>query len=59
MASNLSKTQIDQLGERLRKRVITDADLRMLDEYRRSFSEAYEFVVVTIQHQLQLEPTGT
>jgi ppGpp synthetase/RelA/SpoT-type nucleotidyltranferase len=30
----------------------------MLDEYRRSFSGAYEFVVVRVRSELGLEPTG-
>jgi hypothetical protein len=42
MASN---TQIDRLGDRLRKGDISDEDLRALDEYRLSFSDAYEFVM--------------
>lgn len=58
MANNLSKTQIDKLGDRLRKRDITEEDLRLLDGYRRSFHEAYEFVVEAIRNDLGLEPTG-
>lgn len=58
MASEISKTQIDRLGDRLKKGEITDNDLRLLDEYRRSFSEAYEFVIVAIRNELGLEPTG-
>ncbi len=58
MASKISKTQIDRLGDRLRKGDITEADLRFLDEYRRSFGEAYEIVVTAIQNELGLEPTG-
>jgi hypothetical protein len=54
----ISKTQIDRLGDRLRKGNITDEDLRLLDEYRRSFSGAYETVVGTIRDRLGLEPTG-
>ena len=54
----ISKTQIDKLGERLRVGSISDDDLRLLDEYRRSFSAAYEFVVGVISKQLGLEPTG-
>jgi putative GTP pyrophosphokinase len=57
VASDISKTQIDGLGDRLRKGNITDDDLRLLDEYRRSFAEAYEFVVGEIR-KLQLNPTG-
>jgi putative GTP pyrophosphokinase len=54
----LSKTQIDRLGDRLRKGDITEADLRLLDDYRRSFGEAYELVVGAIRSELGLEPTG-
>ena len=38
----LSKTQIDQLGDRVRRGTLAEADLRALDDYRRSFGEAYE-----------------
>jgi ppGpp synthetase/RelA/SpoT-type nucleotidyltranferase len=55
MASN---TQIDRLGDRLRKGDISDEDLRALDEYRLSFSDAYEFVIGLIRKTLALEPTG-
>lgn len=55
---NLSKTQIDRLGDRIRQGSLTEADLRLLDDYRRSFSEAYETVVQIMHNQLQLEPTG-
>ena len=58
MAAEVSRTQIDKLGDRLKKGDITEADLRLLDEYRRSFSEAYEFVVGAIRNELALEPTG-
>jgi putative GTP pyrophosphokinase len=58
MASEISKTQIDPLGERLKKGNITEADLRLLDSYRRSFTEAYEIVVGRIRKELELEPTG-
>ncbi len=37
---------------------MSEQDLRMLDDYRRSFGEAYEVVVGAIRDQLQLEPTG-
>lgn len=53
-----SKTQIDRLGDRLRKEKITESDLRTLDEFRRSFAEAYEFVIGAIRNELDLEPTG-
>lgn len=58
MATELSKTQVDRLGDRLRKGNITEADLRLLDQYRRSFTEAYDVVVETIRKELKLEPTG-
>ncbi len=63
MTLNLSKTQIDRLGDRLRKYsalalVLQAEDLKLLDEYRLSFGEAYEHVVRTIREQLGLEPTG-
>jgi putative GTP pyrophosphokinase len=53
----MSRTQIDRLGDRL-KRDHVEADLRLLDEYRRSFSEAYHTVVSAIRQRLALEPTG-
>jgi hypothetical protein len=54
---SLSKTQIDRLGERLKLGSHTESDLRMLDEYRRSFGEAYEAVIQTIR-QHGAFPTG-
>jgi len=54
----ISKTQIDQLGDRLRQGPVTEADLRLLDAFRRSFSSAYDHVVDVIRHELSLEPTG-
>lgn len=58
MTGEISKAQIDLLGDRLRDGTPADADLRMLDDYRRSFGTAYEFVVQTIRRNLSLEPTG-
>ena len=52
-----SKTQIDRLGERLKGGPHTESDLRLLDDYRRSFGEAYEAVVRTIRQRGQF-PTG-
>jgi ppGpp synthetase/RelA/SpoT-type nucleotidyltranferase len=54
----LSKTQIDKLGERLKAGETTDQDLRLLDDYRRSFAEAYEHVVETIRSRFDLRLTG-
>ncbi len=58
LTANLSKTQIDRLGDRLRKGSPIEPDLRFLDDYRRSFGEAYETVIRTIRERLNLEPTG-
>jgi len=54
----ISKTKIDRLGKRLRKGNIAEDDLRLLDEYRRSFTDAYAAVVERIRQNLALEPTG-
>ena len=58
MAQEFSKSQIDRLGDRLKKGNIEEADLRMLDQYRRSYVEAYGIVVGAIREKLLLEPTG-
>jgi putative GTP pyrophosphokinase len=58
MAGALSRTQIDRLGDRLRKGNITEADLRLLDEYRRTFTPSYEVIIGRIRKDLGLEPTG-
>lgn len=58
MTKEISKSQIDRLGDRLKKENIDEADLRMLDQYRRSYAEAYDIVVGTIRKNLSLEPTG-
>lgn len=53
-----SKTKLDQLGERLRRREVTNDDFRLLDEFRRSFTPGYEEVLAVIRSNLNLEPTG-
>jgi GTP pyrophosphokinase len=55
---NLSRTQIDRLGNRLRLGPPADADLRLLDQYRRSFGDAYAEVVAVIRTELHMDPTG-
>ena len=55
---SLSKTQVDQLGDRLRKGKIAEGDFHELDAYRRSFAEAYEEIVAIVRDATQLEPTG-
>lgn len=56
--TSLSNAQIDRLGDRLRGGTLSEGDLRMLDEYRRSFGEAHEAVVKSLREHLQLQPTG-
>jgi len=56
--SKISKTQIDQLGNRLRNTSLNEADLSILDDYRKSFGIAYEEVVRVIRKKVKLEPTG-
>jgi ppGpp synthetase/RelA/SpoT-type nucleotidyltranferase len=58
MAKEISKTQIDRLGDRIKRGAITEEDLRLLDRYRRSFSASYDVVVGDIRDKLGLEPTG-
>lgn len=53
----LSKTQVDRLGDRLKSGSHTESDLRLLDDYRWSFGEAYEAVVRTLRQRGAL-PTG-
>ena len=53
-----SKTKLDQLGERLRQRAVTDDDFRLLDAFRRSFAAGYEEVLDAIRSNLGSEPTG-
>ena len=54
---SVSKTQIDRLGDRLKQGPHTESDLRLLDDYRRSFGEACETVVRTIR-ELGEAPTA-
>jgi len=37
---------------------VSETDVRLLDEYRRSFAAAYESVVLAVGEQLGLQPTG-
>lgn len=54
----MTRNQIDKLGERLRSGSPQDADLRLLDEYRSSFSIAYENVIAVIRQKLTVQPVG-
>ena len=53
----LSKSQIDKLGERLRVGSHGEAELRLLDVYRRSFGDSRDAVVARIRQTLSLKPT--
>jgi putative GTP pyrophosphokinase len=53
-----SNTKLDQLGDRLRRGQVTDDDLRLLDAFRRSFSDGYENVIAAVKRTIQAEPTG-
>jgi putative GTP pyrophosphokinase len=55
---DFTKSQIDRLGERLRKGGYTPEDLRLLDSYRRAFTNAYEGVISAVVSKLGLAPTG-
>lgn len=54
----LTKSQVDRLGERLRAGRHSEEDLRLLDEYRLSFQQAYQHVVEVLRVKLNLTPTG-
>ena len=56
MAKEISKSQIDWLGERL-KLSKTEEELRLLEQYRHSFRAAHGFVYKEIREKLLLEPT--
>ena len=53
----LSKSQIDKLGERLRNSPPTDDDLRRLDEFRNSYSSSFNAVRVILQRR-GIEPVA-
>jgi putative GTP pyrophosphokinase len=55
---HLSNAQIDRLGERLRRQEYGEAELRLLDEYRRTFGSAYDHVVETIQRIAGVAASG-
>jgi putative GTP pyrophosphokinase len=55
---HFSNSQIDRLGRNLRTGPVTDANIRFLDAYRRSFVSSYQYVISEIRTNLGLEPTG-
>ncbi len=58
MEKQFSNAQIDRLGDRLRRQVYGEAELRLLDEYRRTFGPAYDRVVETIHRITDLPVSG-
>jgi putative GTP pyrophosphokinase len=49
MSEKPSASQLNKLGERLRKGTATDDDIRALNDYRESFRPAYERVVTALE----------
>jgi putative GTP pyrophosphokinase len=58
MPGQFTKSQIDRLGQRLRAQTFQEAELTLLDEYRRSFGPAYDRVVETVQEVLSVPVSG-
>jgi len=55
---HFSNSKVDRLGERLRGPEYGEADLRLLDEYRRTFGPSYDTVVKAIQRITGLAVSG-
>jgi putative GTP pyrophosphokinase len=53
-----TRSQIDRLGEQLRRGPIHEEHLRALDEYRRSYTRAYGIVIDVLREQLKVQATG-
>lgn len=56
--NGFSKSRIDRLGDQLRSGRVIDADLRLLDDYRRSFADPYQTVITSLRKAGTFEPTG-
>jgi hypothetical protein len=56
--NELSKAQINKLGERLKKDEVSEEDLRLLAQFRESFVPSYQEVVDRITTELGLTSTG-
>ncbi|MBB4845255.1 ppGpp synthetase/RelA/SpoT-type nucleotidyltransferase [Paucibacter oligotrophus] len=54
----ISQSQLTKLGERLKKEPLEEADLRMLDEYRRSFGAVSEMLMRVLRDEMGLAPTA-
>jgi ppGpp synthetase/RelA/SpoT-type nucleotidyltranferase len=58
MEGRLSKTQVDRLGERLRGQAYSEDDLRLLDEYRRTFGPVYDQIVEKVENLVGVPVSG-
>lgn len=58
MKGQLTKSQVDRLGDRLKSDLCNEVDLKFLDDFRRSFHGAYEMTVKAIRDRTNLETTG-
>jgi putative GTP pyrophosphokinase len=56
--TDLSRSQVNQLGDRLRTGPFTDADRELLLAYRASFLPAYQEVVQGLRNVIGVNPTG-
>ena len=54
----LSNAQIDRLGERLKLGNPTEDDLRLLEEFRLAFADAFATVFSVIENMFRFEVTG-
>lgn len=57
LTKSLTKSQINRLGERLRKGGYTEQDIRLLDAFRLSIGGAFKAVIAIVRDNLKLEPT--
>ncbi|MCE2969867.1 MAG: RelA/SpoT domain-containing protein [Burkholderiales bacterium] len=55
---NLSKAQVDRLGDRLKQDPIQAEDLRLLEAFRNSFSPSFEAVRTSIERTLRAPVSG-
>jgi len=58
MPNRLTRTRVDNLGERLRTGKSSTDDLDLLDAYRESFESAYRQVVNTTRQSASAAPSG-
>jgi ppGpp synthetase/RelA/SpoT-type nucleotidyltranferase len=58
MPNRLTRTRVDNLGERLRTGKSSNDDLDLLDAYRESFESAYRQVVNTTRQSASAAPSG-